>query len=82
MHGFIRLAFQWMQHQQGMAMFSLYLHVVEMVDICLPVARVCSSDTKTINVTFMDEKDGSTKTVQAPVGENLMEVAHRNYIDL
>jgi ferredoxin-2, mitochondrial len=46
------------------------------------VARVCSSDTKTINVTFMDEKDGSTKTVQAPVGENLMEVAHRNDIDL
>jgi ferredoxin len=30
----------------------------------------------------MDEKDGSTKTVQAPVGENLMEVAHRNDIDL
>ena len=30
----------------------------------------------------MDEKDGSTKTVQAPVVENLMEVAHRNYIDL
>ncbi len=46
------------------------------------MARVCSSDTKTINVTFMDEKDGSTKTVQAPVGENLMEVAHRNDIDL
>ena len=46
------------------------------------MARVCSSDTKTINVTFMDEKDGSTKTVQAPVGENLIEVAHRNDIDL
>lgn len=35
-----------------------------------------------INVTFTDEKDGSVQTVQAPVGENLMEVAHRNDIDL
>lgn len=35
-----------------------------------------------INVTFTDEKDGSTKTVKAPLGESLLEVAHSNEIDL
>lgn len=60
----------------------VWLHVAKMLDICCHVDHVCSSDSKTINVTFTDEKDGSTKTVKAPVGENLMEVAHRNDIDL
>lgn len=44
------------------------------------IALHCSG--KTINVTYTDEKDGSVKTVKAPIGENLMEVAHRNDIDL
>lgn len=37
---------------------------------------------KTIAVTYHDEKDDSTKTCQVPVGENLMEAAHSNDIDL
>lgn len=37
---------------------------------------------RTINVTFTDEKDGSVVTVEAPLGENLLEVAHSNDIDL
>ena len=35
-----------------------------------------------ITVTYFDEKDGSKKTVQAPVGVSLMETAHANDIDL
>lgn len=35
-----------------------------------------------IQVTFTDEKDGSVTTVNAPVGESLLEVAHKNDIDL
>lgn len=64
-------------HQVGSVAFSNTI-----MDISLGVYGVCSSDAKTISVTYVDEKDGSTKTVQAPVGENLMEVAHRNDIDL
>lgn len=30
----------------------------------------------------MDEKDASSKTVNAPLGESLLEVAHENDIDL
>lgn len=37
---------------------------------------------KTIAVTYHDEKDDSTKICQVPVGENLMEAAHSNDIDL
>ena len=36
----------------------------------------------TISVTYHDEKDESVKTVRVPVGENLMEAAHENDIDL
>jgi hypothetical protein len=35
-----------------------------------------------INVTFTDDKDGSTKTIKIPIGENLLEAAHKNDIDL
>ena len=35
-----------------------------------------------IQVTFTDEKDGSVTTVNAPLGESLLEVAHKNDIDL
>ena len=35
-----------------------------------------------IAVTFQDDKDNSTKTVQVPVGESLLEAAHSNDIDL
>lgn len=34
-----------------------------------------------MNVTFVD-KDGERITVRAPVGENLLEVAHANNVDL
>lgn len=50
-----------------------------------PVRHVSSSPvlaTKTISVTYHDEKDGSTKTCQVPIGENLMEAAHANDVDL
>jgi ferredoxin len=33
-------------------------------------------------VTFTDDKDGSIKTVKVPLGENLLEAAHKNDIDL
>ena len=33
-------------------------------------------------MTFTDEKDGSVKTVKAPLGQSLLEVAHANDIDL
>ncbi|CAK0761288.1 Adrenodoxin-like protein 1, mitochondrial [Coccomyxa viridis] len=48
-------------------------------------SSLSSSDTsgeETISATFHDEKDGSTKTVQVPVGQSLMEAAHANDIDL
>ncbi|KAK9795227.1 hypothetical protein WJX73_006880 [Symbiochloris irregularis] len=35
-----------------------------------------------IQVTFFDEKDGSETTVAVPLGENLLEAAHNNEIDL
>ena len=35
-----------------------------------------------IAVTFQDDKDNSTKTVQVPIGESLLEAAHSNDIDL
>ena len=35
-----------------------------------------------ISVTFRDEKDLSVKTVQVPLGQNLLEAAHANDIDL
>mmetsp|Transcript_10510 Transcript_10510/g.31650 ORF Transcript_10510/g.31650 Transcript_10510/m.31650 type:complete len:175 (-) Transcript_10510:1981-2505(-) len=35
-----------------------------------------------IHVTFYDEKDKSEKTVLVPIGENLLEAAHSNDIDL
>lgn len=33
-------------------------------------------------MTFYDEKDKSEKTVLVPIGENLLEAAHSNDIDL
>lgn len=41
-----------------------------------------SAPPESITVTYTDEKDGTTKTVQAPIGESLLEVAHQNDIDL
>ena len=35
-----------------------------------------------ISVTFHDEKDDSTKTVQVPIGQSLLEAAHANDVDL
>lgn len=35
-----------------------------------------------ISVTFKDEKDGSEKTVQVPLGQSLLEAAHENEIEL
>eukprot|EP00887_Chlorella_sp_A99_P004359 scaffold15.g4359.t1 len=37
---------------------------------------------ETISVTFYDDKDGSTKTVQAPLGKSILEVAHDNDVEL
>lgn len=31
---------------------------------------------------FFDEKDGTEKTVQVPLGQSLLEAAHENEIDL
>jgi ferredoxin len=33
-------------------------------------------------VTFKDDKDGSEKTVRAPIGKSLLEVAHENDVEL
>ena len=35
-----------------------------------------------IAVTFFDEKDGTEKEVQVPLGQSLLEAAHENEIDL
>jgi hypothetical protein len=35
-----------------------------------------------ISVTFVSEKDGSETTVQVPIGQHLLEAAHRNDIEL
>eukprot|EP00889_Picochlorum_renovo_P002876 jgi/Picre1/29906/NNA_005287.t1 len=50
----------------------------------LTSSSIAASEDKksTIHVTFKDEKDGSVVTVEAPLGENLLEVAHSNEIDL
>ncbi len=37
---------------------------------------------RSIDVTFHDQKDGSVKTVQVPLGQSLLEAAHNNDIDL
>lgn len=42
-----------------------------------PVPAPCS-----ITVTFHDDKDGTTKTVQAPLGKSILEVAHENDVEL
>ncbi|KAI8464435.1 MAG: ferredoxin, adrenodoxin-like protein [Monoraphidium minutum] len=41
-----------------------------------------SGPKETISVTFDCEKDGSSHTVQAPLGKSLLEVAHDNDIEL
>ena len=46
------------------------------------VSTTPARSAKTIAVTYHDEKDDSTKICQVPVGENLMEAAHSNDIDL
>ncbi|DBB05528.1 hypothetical protein WJX77_002050 [Trebouxia sp. C0004] len=38
--------------------------------------------TECIDVIFHDQKDGSVKTVQVPLGQSLLEAAHNNDIDL
>jgi ferredoxin len=43
----------------------------------LPLSHHCS-----ISVTFKDDKDGTEKTVQVPLGQSLMEAAHENDIEL
>jgi len=35
-----------------------------------------------ITVTYYDEKDKSEVTVLVPIGENLLEAAHKNNVDL
>lgn len=35
-----------------------------------------------VKVTFYDEKDESETTVRVPLGENLLEAAHANNVDL
>lgn len=35
-----------------------------------------------MTITFKDDKDGSTKTVQAPLGKSILEVAHENDVEL
>jgi hypothetical protein len=35
-----------------------------------------------ITVTFKDDKDGTVKTVQAPMGKSILEVAHENDVEL
>lgn len=40
-----------------------------------------AADTPTVSVSFL-QPNGETKVVQARVGENFMQVAHRNEIDL
>lgn len=35
-----------------------------------------------VTITFKDDKDGSTKTVQAPLGKSILEVAHENDVEL
>ncbi|KAL9643274.1 hypothetical protein ABK040_014730 [Willaertia magna] len=37
---------------------------------------------ETVSITFVDPKNNITKTVQAPIGENLLTIAHENDIDL
>lgn len=39
-------------------------------------------DAEKISVTFVSEKDGSETTVQVPIGQHLLEAAHRNDIEL
>jgi hypothetical protein len=54
----------------------LDLRIVDVISLCIRL--VCCS----ISVTFVSEKDGSETTVQAPIGQHLLEVAHKNDIEL
>ena len=40
-----------------------------------------NAETKTVKITY-NEADGSSKTVDAEIGQNLMDVAHANDIEL
>ena len=33
-------------------------------------------------MTYQDDKDGTEKTVQVPIGQNLLEAAHEHDVDL
>ena len=48
----------------------------------MPPESLVSSYGCRISATFHDEKDGSVRTVQVPVGQSLMEAAHAHDIDL
>lgn len=68
----------------GAAATSVSRTLAPLPSACLaPVAysallpRACS-----ISVTFKDEKDGTEKTVQVPMGKSLLEAAHENEIEL
>ncbi|KAL4420822.1 hypothetical protein ABPG75_010478 [Micractinium tetrahymenae] len=47
-----------------------------------PYSAAAEKSGETISVTFKDEKDGSEKVVQAPLGKSLLEVAHENGVEL
>ncbi|PRW20283.1 adrenodoxin mitochondrial isoform X3 isoform B [Chlorella sorokiniana] len=53
----------------------------------LPAARrafsaAAEESGESISVTFKDEKDGSEKTVKAPLGKSILEIAHENDVEL
>lgn len=52
-------------------------HALDGLSWCAGVPCCCS-----ISVTFVSEKDGSETTVKAPIGQHLLEVAHKNDIEL
>lgn len=45
-------------------------------------SSACCDDCCRITVTYYDEKDKSETTVLVPIGENLLEAAHQNNVDL
>lgn len=48
----------------------------------LPCLRTFRRESGRVKVTFYDEKDKSETTVRVPLGENLLEAAHSNNVDL
>lgn len=66
----------------GSAHGSVYNSVLERKYSSTPFVSSGDDKKKTVSITYVEAKDGTSKTVDAEIGMDLMNVAHENDIDL